>query len=382
MIFTGLLKSLGNFAGIIRKAFNGFDRRAKAAILGTALVVAAAAPAGARDDTTEEAFVSFLARGDYANANFYLQNSLINPELLDTGQIFYDALHSQYWSRLTSSGQQISNLHAYLTQLKPFDINAEFACGYDNKQRCTLLHDLVVGTPAGVIGFFADLGLDLNKVFSERPPATYDIVDRLGVSYSIADIQLLSQKGMVFGDEIYDPVNLAALREGDNDAIANGSDRYSRQAPQMPHNYLSIQQLNFMDALAIALGNPLRQHQNVESSARDSALCQYITFVAPQMSPSFDYLRFVLGNRETFRASQIGVRKRSGNRTYEPFPAPCVELIAGMTRNHGQLNDVVAVFGARGDVETARWLLSLQASNLSPAAVQTPPPGQAQNATE
>jgi len=342
----------------------------------SALLIALPGAGYATDDSTEEAFVNFLAKGDYTNANFYLQNNLINPARLDAGQVFYDAIHSQYWQRLTSSSQPIITLHNYLSELQPFDINSEFDCSayVGDEARCTLLHDLVVGTPAGVIAFFADLGLDLNKTFPHRPPATYDVIDRLGASYSIGDIQLLSQKGMVFGDETYDPVNLAAFREhGSKAGVRGRGQTYVRNAPKMPHNYLSIQQLNFMDALAIALGNPLSSSRHVQASARDSALCQYITFVAPQMAPSFDYLRFVLGNRETFRASQIGVRKRSGNSTYEPFPAPCVALIAGMAQNHGSLNDVVALFGARGDVEMARWLLSLKA----PPTEQVAPPVQA-----
>ncbi|SMC47175.1 hypothetical protein [Primorskyibacter flagellatus] len=333
--------------------------------------IASALPSqgAANDESTERAFVEFLTRADYENANFYLQNGLVTPERLDTGAIFYNIIHAAYWQQLTSKTQAITTLHGYLQALKPFDMDQEVTCGqYGNdSQTCVLLHDLVTGAPANVIAVFADLGLDLNKLYPGRPPATYDVIDRLGAQYSISDIQILSQKGMIFGDEPYDPATLAAHREHNNTMrIQPVRNVAARRPPQMPHNYLSIPQFNFMDALAVALGNPWSSAQ-VESSARDDALCRYITFLAPQMTPSFDYLRFVLGNKNEFRAAQIGERKRSGNRTYEPFPASCVALIEGMAQNHGNLTDVIALFGARGDVEMARWLLSLQAPQPIPA---------------
>lgn len=330
--------------------------------------------AQADENATRAAFVNFLANGDYNNANFYLQNNLVRPGDLNTAQIFYDILHTRYWSRLRSSTTPITTLYGYLSQIDAVDINTNFRCRESGSSRsnarCRLLHDLVTGQPASVIAFFADLGLDLNRTFEDRPPATYDVIDRLGLSYSIADIQLLSQKGMVFGDEAYNPVNLAGYREFNYDrGAAYQRQTISRTAPKMPHNYLSVPQFNFMDALTVALGNPVSRNRPVQASIRDDTLCQYITYVAAQMAPSFDYLQFVLANREEFRAALIGVRKRKGNDPYSPFPPSCVNLMAGMAQNHTRLNDVIQMFGARGDVETARWLLSLKA----PQAVQTAP---------
>jgi hypothetical protein len=349
---------------------------------GVALSCAVLMPASAHANSgaTLNAFVKFLAQGDYENANFYLQNNLINPESLETGQIFYDIVRNSYWQRLEASTTAITTLYGYLSQIREIDVNAEFACtnrlGEREESKCRLLHDLVTGKPARVIAFFADLGLDLNRTFADRPPATFDVIDRFGYAYTVADIQLLSQKGMAFGDEIYDPVILAAFREYRyRDKTSYQQQDMIRPAPRLPSNYLSIQQFNFMDVLALALGNPVeRNNRPIEESSRDDTLCQYITYVASQMAPSFDYLQFILLDREEFRAALIGVRKRQGNRTYEPFPSSCVALMSGMAQNHGRLNEVIEMFGARGDVDTARWLVSLKA----PQAAQgiQPLPGQ------
>lgn len=365
--------------------WSGLQNRVSRVARAAAVSLAIFAPTclTAETNSTLNAFVQFLARGDYDNANFYLQNNLVQPENLETSQIFYDILRNSYWQRLEASTTPILTLHGYLSQIREIDINSDFACtnrlGDRENSRCRLLHDLVTGKPARVIGFFADLGLDLNRTFPDRPPATYDVIDRLGHVYTIADIQLLSQKGMIFGDEVYDPVILAAFREYDyRSSTSYQQQDMTRPAPRMPANYLSIQQFNFMDILALALGNPVeRRNRPIQESARDDTLCQYITYVASQMSPSFDYLRFILLDRETFRASQIGVRKRQGSATYEPFPASCVALMSGMAQNHGRLNDVIEMFGARGDVDTARWLVSLQAPRAAQGTQVVPTqPGQ------
>lgn len=314
-------------------------------------------------DQTQTAFVNFLAQGDYNNANFYLQNGLINPETLDTAQVFYDILHTRYWQNLNGPSQPVAVLHDYLSKLKPFDINQEMQCQSNRRQmtsRCTLLNDLAASKSAVTLTFFADLGLDLNKTFPKRTAATFDVINRLGTSFSLADIQMLSGKGMVFGDEVYEPVALASHYEIGNPVSLNRN-AAQRRGLQMPDNYLSLNQLNFMDVLIVALGNQQQYGRTPEASARDSLLCQYVTFVAAQMRPSFDYLGFVLSNRETFRAAQIGERQRARNAIYEPFPPACVALVAGMAQNHARINDVMSLFAARGDVETASWLLSLKA---------------------
>ncbi|WP_224825987.1 hypothetical protein [Cognatishimia sp. MH4019] len=314
-------------------------------------------------DQTQQAFKNFLAQGDYNNANFYLQNGLINPEQLDTGQMFYDILHAQYWQTLNGPNQKVAVLHDYLGKLKAFDINQEMTCDWRNgrvQSRCTLLNDLAASKSAVTLAFFADLRLDLNKTFPKRTAATFDVIHRLGTSFSLADIQMLSQKGMIFGDEVYEPVALAAHYEINN-TVSLHRNVPRGQSLQMPDNYLSLNQLNFMDVLIVALGNQQGYRQTSEASARDALLCQYVTFVAAQMRPSFDYLGFVLLKRDTFRAAQIGERVRARNAIYEPFPPACVSLIAGMAQNHARINDVMSLFAARGDVETASWLLSLKA---------------------
>lgn len=321
------------------------------------------AEAQAQASQTEDAFIKFLADADYNNANFYLQNGLVDPAQLDTAQIFYDIVHARYWRSLEGPSQPVAVLHDYLTKLRAFDINQEMRCDNRsgrNEGSCTFVNDLAAAKPALVLVFFADLGLDLNRTFPKRPSATFDVINRLGAEFTLSDIQLLSQKGMIFGDEVFEPAALAAHYEYGNSLSLHPNVARHRTLT-MPDNYLSLTQLNFMDALIVALGNQYQQPNSVQASARDTLLCQYVTFVASQMRPSFDYLTFVLANRSTFRAAQIGERKRSGNATFEPFPPTCVALIAGMAQNHARLNDVIALFGARGDVETARWLLSLKA---------------------
>ncbi len=352
---------MGRFQRAFREVLSG----ALLAFIGTATLVLLATTAHAQveKDQTQTAFVNFLAQGDYTNANFYLQNGLINPEALDTGQVFYDILHTRYWNALEGPNQQVSVLHDYLSKLQAFDINKEMQCQGQRgrmESRCTLLNDLAASKSAATLSFFADLGLDLNKTHPQRTAATFDVINRLGTGFSLADIQMLSQKGMVFGDEVFEPVALAAHYEYGNPITLHQNTRQSRTL-RMPDNYLSLNQLNFMDVLIIALGNQHNHRQSPQASARDALLCQYVTFVAAQMRPSFDYLGFVLSNRDTFRAAQIGERQRARNAIYEPFPPACVSLIAGMAQNHGRINDVMSLFAARGDVETASWLLSLKA---------------------
>ena len=353
---------MGRCARIFRKARLGI----MAAFVGALACIVTASEGAAQQaapDQTQAAFVNFLMQGDYTNANFYLQNGLINPETLNTGQVFYDIVHARYWNAMQGPSQPVAVLHEYLSKLSAFDINSPMSC-HKNRVRvevkCTFVNDLAASKSATTLAFFADLGLDLNKAFPKRSSATYDVISRLGTEFTLADIQMLSQKGMIFGDEVFEPAVLAAHYEHGNPVALHESIGH-RRSLRMPDNYLSLNQLNFMDALIVALGNPYRYRNSAQSSARDALLCQYVTFVASQMRPSFDYLGFVLSNRDTFRAAQIGERQRSGNSIYEPFPAACVSLVAGMAQNHARINDVMSLFAARGDVETASWLLSLKA---------------------
>ncbi|MEM8651747.1 MAG: hypothetical protein AAGF54_14530 [Pseudomonadota bacterium] len=313
-------------------------------------------------DETITAFKEFVANKDFNSANFYFSSGLINPATLDTSQIFYDIYHRVHWRQRAAALPEITTLFAYLNQIRTIDLNRPFNCTRQDSRReirkCWLVNDLSTGMPISVFKFFRERGLELNAVHKGFVPATYDIIDRFGLVYSLADIQALSWLGMAFGDELYDSVELAAHRERSysygNVAVVN------RPTLRMPHNYLSIPKFNFLDALVVALANGDNSRSDVRESIRDDSLCQYVVFAAGSFRPSFDYLRYVLENRANFRAGRIGERKRSGNTTIDPFPASCVSLIAGMAQNHGQLDAVVSFFGAKGDVETARWLLSMR----------------------
>lgn len=315
----------------------------------------------ANDAQTKSVFGEFLAKQDYESANFYLSSGLIDGAQLETGQIFYNIYRTVYWKRRAGSLSEVATLYNYLGSLRPIDLNARFKCNSRNNSKeksCALLNDIASGMPIAVFAFFAERGMDLNRVYDDLIPATYDIIDRLGTVYSLADIQTLSSLGMAFGDEQYSSVQLAAFREAgfryNTDPVVRGS------AVKMPHDYLSIPYFNFMDALAIALANEASGGSRARNSLRDQSLCQYIVFAASSFQPSFDYLRFVLENRDNFRASKIGVRVRDGNTTADPFPASCIALMGGMAQNHARLDEVVSYFGAQGDVSTARWLLSLK----------------------
>ena len=335
----------------------------------------------ANDDKTVSAFSQFIANQDFSSANFYLSSGLIDPAQLDTGQIFYDIYQAIYWNRKAGALPEVSTLYNYLASLRPIDLNARYRCKRNRSEfaSCALLNDIATGMPVAVFKFFAERGMDLNRTFEDLVPATYDIIDRLGIVYSLNDIQLLSSYGMAFGDEHYSPVKLAAFREYRYEQINPVLDRPN---VVMPHNYLSLSNLNFMDVLAIALANPTKSSSRSRSSLRDQSLCQYVIFAAGSFQPSFDYLRFVLEHRENFRADQIGVRVRDGSNTADPFPAPCIALIGGMAQNHARLDEVVSYFGAQGDVSTARWLLSLKAPTAQSPVTQSPAAPQPEGQTE
>ncbi len=331
----------------------------------------------ANEDQTLTAYMNFLANGDFNNANFYLQNGLIDPATLDTARVFHHVYNQVYVQQREKSLPAVGQLYDYLSSIKPIDLNAPFVCDSTHREAssCTLLNNLAQGMPVAVFRFFAERGLDLNRTHEGFVPATFSIIDQLGTQYYLADINALSASGMVFGDETYDPVVLSNDDPYDRRNLYNryaGNNGYrSSRALNMPHNYLSIQSFNFMDVLVVALANDLSGSQS-RRSTRSEFLCQYIQFAAQSFRPSFDYLRYVLVNRDQFRASQIGNRVRDGRSTADPFPAGCVKLVAGMAQNHGRLNEVVSHFGAQGDVETARWLLTY--STPPAAANSTQPP--------
>ncbi len=317
--------------------------------------------AKSNDAPTVAAFTNFLANGDYKNANFYLQSGLIRGGNVNTGQIFYDIYHKVYRERKARALPHLATLYDYLSRLRPFDLNARYKCDSAREQTklCVLVNDLALGMPIAVFQFFTKRGLELNRTFDGILPATFDVVDQLGMTYSLTDISALSQLGMAFGSDNFEPVRLANY--------AHHSDGYSRKhkfARQltMPHNYLSINSFNFMDILIVAIANDVSHGSKARMSLRSNLLCQYVVHAARSYRPSFDYLRYVLANRQSFRASEIGKRIKVRNSTAEPFPSACVALVAGMAQNHGRLDRVVSYFGAQGDVDTARWLLALRSA--------------------
>lgn len=318
-------------------------------------------------------FKGFLSAGDYTSANFYLSNSLVNPADLDTGQIFIDIYfnkQSQVRRNQTINLTEMGTLFNYLGQISPIDLNRSFSCN-QNRDSCYLLSHLVTGYPVSLFKFFHERGLSLNAVYEGVVPATYGVIDRLGISYNLSDIQLLSSMGMAFGDEVYESVLLAA--HGERRSYHYNISRVSRGTVKMPHNYLSVENLNFLDVLIVALANGggTSNQARPERYLRDDYLCQYVSFAAASFVPSFDYLRYVLENRQAFKATNIGQRVRVGNTSTEAFASSCVALVAGMAQNHGRISEVISYFGANGDVETARWLLSLQPSNQQPVVTQT-----------
>ncbi len=339
-----------------------------------------AAPAMANDSKTVDAFRTFLTQQDYDSANFYLQSGLIDPSRLQTGQLFYRIWRDAFWARRADGLVGLDAVYNYLQRLRPFDLNEPFDCRrpYEDERRdCTILNDISTGMPVSVFAYFAQRGLDLNRDHPNTLPATYDIVDRLGIDYTIADIQALGALGMQFGDETYSTILLASHRDADGYRSDYGWAVTSRDTPHLPANYLSIPSFNFMDALVVALANDVSGRSNGRSAkgtVRDTSLCQYVTYASQTFRPSFDYLRYLLESRDTFRADRIGVRERDGNQVSDAFPAPCVNLVAGMARNHARLNDVVSHFGALGDVETARWLLALRPAPAPVAQAPQPEP--------
>ncbi len=342
------------------------------------------APATANDGKTVDAFRTFLTQQNYDSANFYLQSGLIDPSRLPTGQLFYRIWRDAFWERRADGLVGLDAVYNYLQRLRPFDLNATFDCRHsyeDERRDCTILNDISTGMPVAVFSYFAQRGLDLNRAHPNILPATYDIIDRLGIGYTIADIQALGTLGMQFGDETYSPILLAAHREGGDGYRSDyGWAVMSRDTPRLPDNHLSIPSFNFMDVLVVALANDVSGRsdgRSAKGTVRDTSLCQYITYASQTFRPSFDYLRYLLESRDTFRADRIGVRERDGNQISDAFPAPCVNLVAGMARNHARLNDVVSHFGAVGDVETARWLLALRPAPTPAAEPPHPEPSAA-----
>lgn len=300
-----------------------------------------------------QAFGNFVKAGDYKNANFYIENKLIDPKGLDTSQIFYDALIASYFKDLNANADKIDSLYGYLNALAPVDLNKKMKCGNQQENFCLLADDLMSGASTDAVDYFVERGLDLNQRVPGLVPATVPLVIRLGTVYSIDDLNHFVGKGLVLGDETY-PINELVNYQ---DQAVYGS---SGNSLTMPENYLSLRDQNLLDVLVIALGTRLSGQTPAVESAHREVLCQFIAYAAPSFQPSFDYLSYILDAVPDFRGKAIGTQDQYNRQIYQPFPNSCVSLIEGMAASHAQIDAVVSRFAGSGDVETANWLISIR----------------------
>ncbi|MGN6552047.1 MAG: hypothetical protein ACTHJ3_19450 [Pararhizobium sp.] len=333
------------------------------------LVTAGTARAQMPPGDNNQAFRKFVADADYKSANFYIENGMIDPKTLDTAQIFFDVFMQNYAQKLTENAASIDRLYTYLNSLKPVDFNRKVTCGYQNQNACLLVDTLFTGAPRDAIDYFVQRGLDLNARVPGVVPATVPLMLRLGSTYSLDDLNHFVSEGLVLGDETY-PINeLVAY----SDTGIRG--QYNSKLT-MPGNYLSLRDQNFLDVLVIALGTEVYGYSGeAQESAHRSVLCGFITYAAPSFTPSFDYLSYVLNSVKDFRGGNIGAQKQSSDQIFQPFPDSCVSLVQGMAASHTRLAEVVASFTASGDIQTARWLLSIKAAPAASPRAAAPDRG-------
>lgn len=306
--------------------------------------------AAQQTDDAVSAFRNFVMTGNYDNANFYLTNKLLEPKDIDTSQLFFDVFMEKYAKDLNANAGRIDNLYNFLNALVPVDLNRQMRCGHSSENRfCLFANNLFTGARRDAIGYFVDRGLNLNQQVSGIVPPTVPMIMRLGVSYSIDDMNFFVSKGMVLGDELYPVQDLASYSD---------SGLYNNQL-RMPDSYNTLQDQNLLDVLVIALGTRVN-YDNAQESAHKKTLCDFITYAAPSFAPSFDYLSYVLETNEDFRGSNIGKTQRASRSIYEIFPASCVALIRNMAASHARIDKVISQFAGKGDVETANWLIGIK----------------------
>lgn len=323
------------------------------------LFAAAAAFFGVAGDTAAQnsneaspvtAFSKLVEAGSYEDANFYLTNKFVTAENIDTAQLFVDVVMAKYVSDMAANAKAIDTLYNYLAAIEPIDLNRPLSCGrYESdKQPCLFVNILMGGADRDTIAYFVERGLDLNGRVTGIVPATVPLLLRLGTAYSLSDLNYFASNGMVLGDELY-PI----------EELANYRDRQSYYSQlNMPTDYLSLRDQNFLDVLVIALGTRMESDM-MRESARRKTLCDFIAYAAPSFSPSFDYLQFLLQTIEDFRGPKIGKLEKYGRDIYQPFPDSCVALVRNMAASHAKLQDVISRFAGEGDVETANWLIMI-----------------------
>jgi hypothetical protein len=303
---------------------------------------------------TEEsiaAFSKFVEAGNYQDANFYLTNNLIAPAEIDTSQLFFSVVMKQFSNDLQKSAGQIDVLYKYLNEIQAIDLNRQVNCGggYNETSICLFVNNMLTGADRNAINYFVERGMNLNQRVPGIVPSTVPLFLRLGTKYSLDDVNFFVSKGLVLGDELYPISELASYR-----------DRYlySDQL-QMPDNYLSLSDQNFLDLLVVALGTRT-DDDDPHQSVRRKNLCDFITYAAPSFTPSFDYLLYILNSVNDFRGANIGQMKRYSNNFFQPFPPSCVSLIQSMAASHSHLDTVISRFAGSEDVDTARWLISIR----------------------
>nr|WP_321460711.1 hypothetical protein [uncultured Cohaesibacter sp.] len=302
------------------------------------------------------AFTSFVETKNFTQANFYLRQGYVRQEDLDTSEIYFHMAVK----KLNDEVLALPQIFQYLNALKPIDLNRQFMCRRPGSDKydtpCYLLNQLARGHSVALFQFYAQRGLNLNAVYENKVPAPFLIVNRLGSKmYSLANINQLTALGMVFGDELYDP---SVLADPDMRKIV------------LPLDTGSVTSFHFMDMLAISLGNVNeddygRYHRfeldALALSRRDELICSFISHTAQKFAPSFDYLSYLMDLRENFRAKNLTAKPDPDGRVYyRPFPNACVQLVSALARSHPHLEVMVSQFAAKGDVETAQWLLSFQ----------------------
>lgn len=298
-----------------------------------------------------DAFSKFVRDGDYNQANHYLANKWINPADVDTAQLFYDVFTNRYSRDILANAGAIDTLYNYLNAIGPINFNRAMACGYEKKSRCLLVNHLFSGARQEPIAYFVDRGLDPNYRASGIVPATVPLLMRIGSTYGIEDLNFIVSKGLTLGADTYAITELASYRE-----------EYADDSYQLtlPANYLTLQRLNMLDMLVIALATRVKEQAPMQSLRRRT-LCEFIAYAAPSFTPTFDYLSHVLDSIPDFRGANVGRLEQRNNRreVYEPFPEPCVTLVQNMAVSHGNLGTVINRFAGEGDTATANWFISI-----------------------
>ena len=301
------------------------------------------------------AFTQFVASGNFQQANFYLRQGYVQREDIDSSKIYFRIIVKDITSEIALRPQ----VYEYLKAINPIDLNQRFMCRRsvhsDYEIPCYLVNLLAHGSPIAKFHFFAQRGLNLNGVFPDAVPAPFILINRLGTElYSLANVNQLTSLGLIMGDEVYDPSLL--------------KDRNLRNVV-LPLDTGAVTSFHFMDVLTISLANVNENRSNryynlglddLGLSRRDELMCSFISHSAQKFAPSFDYLSYLMDRRVSFRAKNLRAAPSNRNVYFRAFPHACVQLVSALARSHPRLEEMVSQFAAKGDVQTAQWLLTFQ----------------------